>query len=150
MSNPVPERAITGLAPRPKPAAGALLKQNRPVSTPPSPSVEPQDDASASTPAEPSRPRTRSTRNAAKARTTSKKQAAGNKVQLTADVLEDVRGRARAAYRAAAYFEQVATFSQFIENAVIAEVQRIEAAYNDGTPLEPVTENLPSGRPAGA
>lgn len=150
MSNPVPERAITGLVPRPKPAAGALLKQNRPASTSPSPTSEPQNDASASTPAEASRPRTRSTRSAAKARTTSKKQSAGNKVQLTADVLEDVRGRARAAYRAAAYFEQVATFSQFIENAVIAEVQRIEAAYNDGKPLEPVTENLPSGRPAGA
>ncbi|MEL7978336.1 hypothetical protein AAG589_20895, partial [Isoptericola sp. F-RaC21] len=81
-----------------------------------------------------------------------KRQAAGegDKVQLTADVLEDVRGRARAAFRAAAYFEQVPTFSKFIENAVIAEVRRVEAAYNDGEPFQPITENLPSGRPAGS
>lgn len=145
MSNPAPDRAITGLTPRPKPAAGSLLKQNRPAP----PAEEPPQDGPDTAPAEP-RTRSRSTRKAAKASPAPKRQATGGKVQLTADVLDDVRGRARAAYRAAAYFEQVPTFSQFIENAVIAEVQRIEATYNDGAPFEPVTENLPSGRPAGS
>ena len=149
MSNPVPDRAITGLAPRPKPAAGSLLKQNRPAAPPQGPPQDGPETVPDPTPAEP-RTRARSTRKAAKASPAPKRQATGGKVQLTADVLDDVRGRARAAYRAAAYFEQVPTFSQFIENAVIAEVQRIEAAYNDGTPFEPVTENLPSGRPAGS
>jgi len=42
------------------------------------------------------------------------------------------------------------TLSQFIDSAVMAEVARLEAQYNDGQPWPPVSaRELPQGRPMG-
>ncbi|MEL7978396.1 hypothetical protein AAG589_21195, partial [Isoptericola sp. F-RaC21] len=67
----MPDRAITGLAPRPKPAAGALLKQNRPAA-PQSTQEDEPDTAAAPTPADPPPPsRARTTKKSPKPRATS-------------------------------------------------------------------------------
>lgn len=72
-----------------------------------------------------------------------------SRVQLAADVSTDLRGRARAAFRHAAFHESVPTFSQFVANALEAEIKRIEKEYNGGELLQPATEELPRGRRAG-
>lgn len=70
-------------------------------------------------------------------------------VQLGVKVSEELRGRARAAFREASYHEDVPTFAQLVANALEAEISRIEHQYNDGMPLEPRAENLRRGRPTG-
>jgi len=74
--------------------------------------------------------------------------ASEGKVQLGVKVSEDLKGRARAAYKEAAYHEDVTTFHQFVAQALEAEIRRIELAYKDGQRLEPRSENLRRGRPA--
>ena len=75
---------------------------------------------------------------------------AATRVQLAADVTTDLRGRARAAFRHAAFHEAVPTFSQFVANALEAEIKRIETEYNGGDTLQPVNEDLPRGRRTGS
>ncbi|MBS3182461.1 hypothetical protein [Leucobacter manosquensis] len=70
------------------------------------------------------------------------------KVQLGVKVSEELKGRARAAYKEAAYHEDVSTFHQFVSQALEAEIHRIELAYNNGERLQPRAENLRRGRPA--
>jgi hypothetical protein len=140
MTVPTPDRTITGLQPRKRPAAGAaaLVRENRPPAEAP-----PETVAAASPEQQPPKKKT------TKARTPKRAPGRG-KAQIAVDVREDIRAQARAAFRAAAYFERVPTFSQFVENAIAAEIERIEKAYNNGDPLEPISENLPSGRPTGS
>jgi len=69
------------------------------------------------------------------------------RVQIAADVDPTLRGRARAAFRYAKFYENVDTFSEFVANALEAEIHRIEATHNDGEPFQPDTANLPAGRP---
>lgn len=147
MSESVPDRTVSGLPPRKRPAASAaaLVRENRALTAEPAaqePAREPEPSR------EPAAPRAA----ASKPRVSQKKKRAPgrSKVQIAVDVREDVRAQARAAFRAAAYFERVPTFSQFVENAIAAEIERIEKAYNDGKRMEPITENLPSGRPSGS
>lgn len=43
------------------------------------------------------------------------------------------------------------TLSQFIDHAVMAEVERLETKYNHGDPFPPITaRELPQGRPMGS
>lgn len=70
------------------------------------------------------------------------------KVQLGVKVGEELKGRARAAFKEAAYHEDVTTFHQFVSQALEAEIRRIEITYNDGHRLEPRSGNLRRGRPA--
>lgn len=47
--------------------------------------------------------------------------------------------------------EGARTLSQFIDHAVMAEVERLERKYNGGQPFPPVpAHQLPQGRPMGA
>jgi hypothetical protein len=47
-------------------------------------------------------------------------------------------------------YEGARTLSQFIQRAVMAEVERLEAKYNGGKPFPPVgARELPQGRPMG-
>lgn len=62
-------------------------------------------------------------------------------------VSEELKGRARAAYKEAAYHEDVSTFHRFVSQALEAEIHRIELAYNDGERLQPRVGNLRRGRP---
>lgn len=58
----------------------------------------------------------------------------------------DVRNRARAAFRAAAYFEGCRSFGDFVDGALEREIARIEKEHLNGETLTPLTENLPAGR----
>lgn len=68
---------------------------------------------------------------------------------MNVEISTDVREQARAAFRAAAYFEGTATFAQFVENAIRRENERVQREHNSGAPFEPISENLPAGRPLG-
>ena len=78
-----------------------------------SPQPEPSETAQRTTPAKASKRRATKTAQPASAAT---------RVQLAADVTTDLRGRARAAFRHAAFHEAVPTFSQFVANALEAEI----------------------------
>ncbi len=106
-----------------------------------SPQPEPSETAQRTTPAKASKRRVTKTAQPASAAT---------RVQLAADVTTDLRGRARAAFRHAAFHEAVPTFSQFVANALEAEIKRIETEYNGGDTLQPVNEDLPRGRRTGS
>ena len=106
-----------------------------------SPQPEPSETAQRTTPAKASKRRATKTAQQASAET---------RVQLAADVTTDLRGRARAAFRHAAFHEAVPTFSQFVANALEAEIKRIETEYNGGDTLQPVNEDLPRGRRTGS
>ncbi len=106
-----------------------------------SPQPEPSETAQRTTPAKTSKRRATKTAQPASAAT---------RVQLAADVTTDLRGRARAAFRHAAFHEAVPTFSQFVANALEAEIKRIETEYNGGDTLQPVNEDLPRGRRTGS
>ena len=106
-----------------------------------SPQPEPSETAQRTAPAKASKRRATKTAQPASAAT---------RVQLAADVTTDLRGRARAAFRHAAFHEAVPTFSQFVANALEAEIKRIETEYNGGDTLQPVNEDLPRGRRTGS
>ena len=106
-----------------------------------SPQPEPSETAQRATPAKASKRRATKTAQPASAAT---------RVQLAADVTTDLRGRARAAFRHAAFHEAVPTFSQFVANALEAEIKRLETEYNGGDTLQPVNEDLPRGRRTGS
>ena len=71
------------------------------------------------------------------------------RVQLAADVSGDLRGRSRAAFRLVSFYEGVGKFSEFVANALEAEIRRIELEHNDGQPLEASADRLPTGRQPG-
>lgn len=73
---------------------------------------------------------------------------APHKVQLGVKVQEELKGRAKAAFKEAAYYEDVPSFEAFVARALEAEIRRIEIAHNGGERLEPREENLKRGRPA--
>jgi hypothetical protein len=55
--------------------------------------------------------------------------------------------RARAAYRATSYAARDRSWSEFVEKALVAELERREAEYNAGTPYAPDSSPLAPGRP---
>ena len=69
-----------------------------------------------------------------------------SKVKVGAYLDESLRNRARAAYTATRVLEGDETFSNFVERAIRAELQRREDLHNDGLPYEEETERLPPGR----
>lgn len=89
---------------------------------------------SASTPSEDAPP----TRKAPKKRTT-----------VTFYLTDAMRNRARAAYRQTSYDERDTSWSEMINKALLAEVQRRERAYNGGQAFVGNDEPLTPGRPIG-
>ncbi|WP_108720325.1 hypothetical protein [Miniimonas sp. S16] len=132
MSTTPPDRSIAGLAPRTRrtPAAASLLRENRPDPAP-APAAA---DASSDVPA------------AGLEQTREERPASTARAQISVVVAPELRDRARAAFRAASYFEHVGSFAEFVAGAIEAEITRIEREHNAGLPLEPVRENLPAGR----
>jgi hypothetical protein len=55
--------------------------------------------------------------------------------------------RARAAYRATSYAARDRSWSDFVEKALIAELERREADHNAGQPYAPDSSPLSPGRP---
>lgn len=150
MSESAPDRTVTGLTRRRAVAAG-LVRRQRPETTAASPATTPPAAAQAEPDvpaAEQSAPDPAPKRSRAP-RTGRKPGEKAGKGQVNVDIATEVRDQARAAFRAAAYFEGVPTFAQFVENAIRRENERMQREHNDGQPFEPMTENLPAGRPLG-
>ena len=55
--------------------------------------------------------------------------------------------RARAAYRATSYAARDRSWSDFVEKALVAELERREAKHNAGEPYAPDSSPLSPGRP---
>lgn len=135
----IPDRTIQGLKPRARARASSLVRENRPEPThEATPELEPE------APTPPPESDTPPTAPLAPASSGGPKNAPRS--QLNVDVPPDVRQMARAAYRAAAYFEGTGSFGEFVTKALEAEIRRVQDTHNGGRPLEPIAEKLPTGR----
>ncbi len=129
------------LAPRKRPRGAATALNAAERKAPP---VEDSAPAPVAEPPAPQRPAAKRPKTA----TAAKRQPSSGKVQIGVDVPAETRGRARAAFRFAQFYDRVPSFSDFVTNALEAEIRRIEQLHNNGDRLEPEAENLPAGRPA--
>lgn len=68
------------------------------------------------------------------------------KVKSSFYIRESTQSRARAAFRATAHLEDDETYSDFAEKAILAEVQRREAIYNEGNQYSGGGKRLAPGR----
>ncbi|WP_431198082.1 ParB family protein [Leifsonia xyli] len=68
---------------------------------------------------------------------------------MTFYLTDAMRNRARAAYRQTSYDERDTSWSEMINKALLAEVQRRERAYNGGQAFVGNDEPLTPGRPIG-
>ncbi|ANF32244.1 hypothetical protein A0130_11685 [Leifsonia xyli] len=68
---------------------------------------------------------------------------------VTFYLTDAMRNRARAAYRQTSYDERDTSWSEMINKALLAEVQRRERAYNGGQAFVGNDEPLTPGRPIG-
>ncbi|WP_176714751.1 ParB family protein [Leifsonia xyli] len=68
---------------------------------------------------------------------------------ITFYLSEGLRNRARAAYRSTSFEEKDSSWSEMLNKALLAEVERREAAYNDGEKFTGTDEPLSPGRPIG-
>ncbi len=68
---------------------------------------------------------------------------------VTFYLTDAMRNRARAAYRQTSFDERDTSWSEMINKALLAEVQRRERAYNDGQAFIGNDEPLTPGRPIG-
>ena len=59
------------------------------------------------------------------------------------------RDRARATYRATSHLEGDKSWSEFVERAILAEVERREITHNAGERYQADSSPLPAGRPLG-
>lgn len=113
-----PDRSISGLPPRkPRTDASRLIAANRPTtSTPATGEAARPPDATAA------------------------------RVKVSVYLDAQLRDAARAAYRATAHLENDASWSDMIEKAVTAEVERRQHAHNDGKPFSASRDKLTPGR----
>ena len=66
--------------------------------------------------------------------------------KLTVYMHPSIRDRAAVAFKATAYLEQDDSWSHMVEKAVLAEVERREAAHNAGQPFSAPNAKLKRGR----
>ncbi|MFV0428406.1 MAG: ParB family protein [Arachnia sp.] len=118
---------------RPAPRKSSLAGAN-PITPPPAPQItEPGPDSQPPAPAK---------------KTAQRATKYPHKVSIYQD-REDT-GRVRGAILHTMATEGPRTLSEFVNHAVMAEVQRLEAKYNNGQPFPPVgARELPQGRPMG-
>ncbi|ANP74904.1 ParB family protein [Cryobacterium arcticum] len=67
--------------------------------------------------------------------------------RMTTYLSAETRDRARATYRATSHLEGDKSWSEFVERAIQAEVERRERLHNAGEPYEGDSTPLPVGRP---
>lgn len=131
MSDDTPTRQIAGLAHRAgTPDLSRLQARNRPQPTP-QPVKQPKAVKSAVPPARKSAPAPEPT------------------ARMTTYLSAQTRDRARATYRATSHLEGDKSWSDFVERAIQAEVERREVLHNAGEPYEGDNSPLPVGRPLG-
>lgn len=68
---------------------------------------------------------------------------------VTFYLTETLRNRARAAYRSTSFEERDSSWSEMLNKALIAEVERREAEYNKGQAFTASAAPLSPGRPIG-
>jgi len=68
---------------------------------------------------------------------------------VTFYLTEAMRNRARAAYRQTSFDERDSSWSEMLNKALLAEVQRRERAYNEGRAFVGNEDPLTPGRPIG-
>ncbi|WP_223693239.1 ParB family protein [Leifsonia poae] len=68
---------------------------------------------------------------------------------ITFYITEGLRDRARGAYRATSFFEQDSSWSEMLNKALLAEVERRERAHNAGERFAGNGKPLAPGRPIG-
>lgn len=71
------------------------------------------------------------------------------KTTVTFYLTETLRNRARAAYRSTSFEEKDSSWSEMLNKALIAEVERREAEYNRGEMFTGSEAPLTPGRPIG-
>lgn len=138
MSDETPNRQIGGLAPR----SGSrdlsrLQRRNRPTTSTESPA--PEDGLDSKLQGGGSAPKTPSAMPATAP--------SGTAGRMTTYLSASTRGRARAAYRATSHLEGDRSWSSFVERAILAEVERREAAHNSGHRYTADSSPLSAGRP---
>lgn len=151
MSDPTPDRTIGGLPKRGSaPDLSAMLARNRAAEPPAGDSLDGGASKDAAPATEAPRTVKKAAKQAATPRTTPRKMSASadtGKTQVTAYMSHEVRNRARAAFKATAHLEGDASWSAFIEQAVLTETQRREQLYNDGQEYAGGERALAPGRP---
>lgn len=68
---------------------------------------------------------------------------------ITFYLTEGLRNRARAVYRATSFAERDSSWSEMLNKALLAEVERRELEHNDGQLFAASDEPLTPGRPIG-
>ncbi|WP_258045906.1 ParB family protein [Leifsonia shinshuensis] len=74
---------------------------------------------------------------------------AARRTTVTFYLSETLRNRARAAYRSTSFEEKDSSWSEMLNKALIAEVERREAEYNRGEMFAASEAPLTPGRPIG-
>lgn len=159
MSDQTPNRTIGGLSPRKSaPDLSRLQRRNRTAITP-APGIVLADSqavyspksvgTSASEPTQPDKSTRVSELDAGKntAETPSGASTVADKARLTIYLPRNLNHRARAVYRATNHLEHDGSWSDFVEHAIEAEVQRRERLYNNGKPYDSDLSPLVAGRP---
>jgi len=85
----------------------------------------------------------------APAEVTSPQRPVKKRTTVTFYLTEAMRNRARAAYRQTSFDERDSSWSEMLNKALLAEVQRREAEYNGGRVFVGNEEPLTPGRPIG-
>jgi len=140
-AEPTPDRTVGGLAPRRSNFdASRLIAANRSPESSTATSFEPRSDRS-SRRAQPAAPSAK--REKIEHRSVS---SADLKVKSSFYLRESTQNRARAAFRATAHLEDDETYSDFAEKAILTEVMRREALYNEGNQYSGGAKRLAPGR----
>lgn len=74
---------------------------------------------------------------------------ARRRTTITFYLSETLRNRARSAYRATSFAERDSSWSEMLNKALLAEVERRELEHNDGELFVASDEPLTPGRPIG-
>jgi hypothetical protein len=137
MSDDTPNRQIGGLTPRAKTQdLSRLQARNRSELKPEAAQpAEPVSVAAVKRPRKPSR----------KSATV----VVDTTARMTTYLSATTRDRARATYRATSHIEGDKSWSDFVERAILAEVERRELTHNAGERYEGDSSPLPVGRPLG-
>jgi hypothetical protein len=140
-----PDRSITGLVPRgATPDFSRLQRRNRVVQE--STHLDGPDGEPAPTPVSAPTPGVALATPALQTQARAVP-AAGERERVTTYLDGRLRSRAREAYRATSHLEGDKSWSDFVERAILAEVQRREAQHNDGRTYTGDQTPLSPGRP---
>lgn len=135
-----PNRTIDGLTPRAAPDLSRMQARNRPIQ--PSEAAAPSRSTAPAIAPQKAAP---GRQNRVKAK--QPLPVDGTNVRVTAYVSPSLNERAKATFKATRYLEGDASWSEFVERAILAETQRRELEHNAGESYPSDGRRLPAGRP---